>query len=389
MKILFLTRKDSKHPFAWGAEKVIHEYAKGLVKLGHQVTWFAYTFPGASEKDSYDEIEIIRKFTLKTAYFLFPWWYKKHLQGRFDIIIDEAWGLPLLSPLYEKKTPIVFFAHHVGDKERDYAYPRPLNKIGKWIYNQFFKPYKNYQTITVSKSTKSELIQRFSFDPKKIKVIENACDIEPIDEVRFEDKKDRILFLGRLMPIKRAEDVIKAFAFFVQSDEKFSHYVLDIVGNAQDKKYVAFLKKTAKDYGVLDKVHFCGFIPREEFQTFISSHKVMLVPSMKEGFGLVVLEGNSYGVPVIGYDVAGVRDSIKNGINGFLVPDGDWKTMGEKLKDLICDQDWLYFQSQKALEYVQNLEWWWEKVKKFEQFLFSVVSDAKWKSLSISDYSHL
>jgi hypothetical protein len=53
------------------------------------------------------------------------------LRGKYDIIIDEAGGLPLLSPLYEKKTPIVFFSHHVGDKERDYSYPWPLNKIGK------------------------------------------------------------------------------------------------------------------------------------------------------------------------------------------------------------------------------------------------------------------
>lgn len=248
MKILFLTWKDSKHPFAGGAEKVIHEYAKGLVKLGHQVSWFAYSFPGASEKDSYDGIDIIRKFSLKSAYFLFPWWYKKHLQGKFDVIIDEAGGLPLLSPWYEKKTPIVFFAHHIGDKERNYAYPRPLSSIGKWVYRQFFKPYKNYPTITVSQSTKSELVEKFSFDPEKIQVIENACDITPLKEIDFAKKEDRILFLGRLMPIKRVEDAIKAFAFFLKSDKKFSHYVLDIVGNAQDKQYVAFLKKIATEY---------------------------------------------------------------------------------------------------------------------------------------------
>jgi hypothetical protein len=54
------------------------------------------------------------------------------------------------------------------------------------------------------------------------------------------------------------------------------------VGNAQDKKYVEFLKKIATQYGVLENINFCGYIPREDFQSFICSHKVMLVPSMKE-----------------------------------------------------------------------------------------------------------
>ena len=322
---------------------MIHEYAKGLVNLGHQVTWFAYTFLGAWEKDCYDGIEVIRKFHLKISYFLFPWRYNKHLRGKYDIIIDEAGGLPLLSPLYEKKTPIVFFSHHVGDKERDYSYPWPLNKIGKWIYYQF---------------------------------IENACDIVPIEQIEMDNKQDRILFLGRLMPIKRVEDAIQAFWTFIRSDTKFSRYILDIVGNAQDKKYVEFLKKIATQYGVLENINFCGYIPREDFQSFISSHKVMLVPSMKEWFGLIVLEGNSYGIPIIWYNVSGLKDSIKDWVNGFLVPDGDYKAMWDKLKELIENESYLYSQSQKALNHVKSLEWWNEKVKKFEQILLSYISDA-------------
>lgn len=124
-------------------------------------------------------------------------------------------------------------------------------------------------------------------------------------------------------------------------------------------------------------MNFCGFIAREAFQDFIASHKVLLVPSMKEGFGLIVLEGNCYGVPVIGYDVAGLRDSIKDGINGFLILNEDWKAMGEKLKNLIFHEDCLYSQSQKALDYVKNLESWDKKVKQFESVLFSILRNEK------------
>jgi glycosyltransferase involved in cell wall biosynthesis len=53
----------------------------------------------------------------------------------------------------------------------------------------------------------------------------------------------------------------------------------------------------------------------------------MLVTSTKEGYGLIVLEGNAYGLPVIAYDVPGVCDSVRNGKNGFLITDADYKAM--------------------------------------------------------------
>lgn len=71
-------------------------------------------------------------------------------------------------------------------------------------------------------------------------MIENACDIVPLDQIDFKKKENRILFLGRLMPIKRVEDAICAFGVFAQ-DPRFAHYTLDIVGNAQDKDYESTL----------------------------------------------------------------------------------------------------------------------------------------------------
>jgi glycosyltransferase involved in cell wall biosynthesis len=81
----------------------------------------------------------------------------------------------------------------------------------------------------VSNSTKQELISKFGFKKENIEVIENACDLIPIQEVDFTQKQNKILFLGRLMPIKRVEHAILAFYNFIKSDDKFSNYSLDIV----------------------------------------------------------------------------------------------------------------------------------------------------------------
>lgn len=371
MKILFLTWKDPKHPYAWWAEKVMYEYAKWLQKLWHEVTWFWYKFNNSKEIEIIDWINIIRKFKLYNSYFLFPKYYKKYLAWKYDVIIDEAWGLPFLSLKFEKKIPIIFFTHHIWDKEWDTSFPFPLNQIWKQVYYWLFKQYKNTKTITVSDSTKNELIEKFGFKWENIKVIENACDIIPISNIEFQKKENKILFLWRLMPIKRVEDAIYAFNEFLKSDLKNSDYTLDIVWNDQDKKYVDKLKNIVIQLWINDKVNFQWHIERSKFKDFISTHKAILVPSMKEWFGLIVLEANSYGLPAIWYDVAWVRDSIKNWVNWYLVEFANYKNMWKKLNNLINDFYLYENMSIKALEYVKTLKSWSEKTKEFEEFIFN------------------
>ena len=111
--ILFLTWKDIKHPRKWWAEVVMLEYAKRLVNDWNKVTWFASGFKWWEKEEVIEGIQIIRKYSINTIYF-FAWnWYRKfRKENKVDIVIDEAWWIPLLSPLYEKEIPIYFFIHH-------------------------------------------------------------------------------------------------------------------------------------------------------------------------------------------------------------------------------------------------------------------------------------
>jgi hypothetical protein len=63
--------------------------------------------------------------------------------------------------LYIKNIPIVFFIHHVGDREWDEAFPFPINKLVKFAFFNLLKKYRKVPTITVSDSTKQELVERF------------------------------------------------------------------------------------------------------------------------------------------------------------------------------------------------------------------------------------
>jgi len=373
MRILFLTWKDIKHPFAWWAEKVIYEYAKWLVLKWHQITWFWYSYKDCLETEIIDWIQIIRKFNLYNSYFLFPKYYKKNLAWKYDLIIDEAWGLPFLSPKFEKNIPIIFFAHHIWDLEWDYSFPFPLNKIWKIIYFWLFKQYKNNKTITVSNSTKEELVENFWFKKDKVEVITNACDVTPIEKIDFSQKEDRILFLGRLMPIKRVEHAILAFNRFIKSDDKFANYKLDIVWNNQDKKYLSILNKLIEDLWLKNKVNFLWHIDRKDHNSFMFKQKLILVTSIKEWFWLIVLEWNSYWISAIWYNVCWLRDSISDWKNGYLIKDWDYNAMWDKIWEIIWNNETIENISNSSLEYVKILEWWDKKVDKFEKIILEEV----------------
>lgn len=377
--ILFLTWKDSKHPNAWWAEKVVYEYAKWLVKLWHNVTWLSSGFEWGKNEEVIDWIKIIRIYSIKTIYF-FAWiWYRKYIKNNnVDIIIDEAWWLPLFSPFFARNKKIFFMAHHIWDKEWDLAFVKPLNYIWKYIMKKIFRVYKNKKTITVSDSTKDELVDDLWFKSENIKVIENALDIKPIEKINFTKKENSIIFLGRLMPMKRVEDAIKAFVDFITHpntlllEERWQEkeYELNIVWVAQDKKYVESLYKLVKELKLEDKIHFVWY-SKEIFDKYLEISKVMLVPSYKEWFWLIVLEANAYWLPVVWYDVAWLRDSIVEWVNWYKVSPWNYSQMWKKLSQVLENENDYKELSNKSLDHVKWLESWKDKVNDLEKFISS------------------
>jgi glycosyltransferase involved in cell wall biosynthesis len=364
--ILFLTWKDLKHPNKWWAEKVIYEYAKNLVDLWHNVTWVSSWSQWLQSDEIMEWVNIIRIYSIKTIYFLAWKWYRDYIKtNKVDIIIDEAGWLPLFSPFFAKNKKIFFMAHHIWDKEWDLAFIKPFNYIWKYIMKKIFRVYKNHKTITVSDSTKDELVKDLWFKSENIKVIENALDINPIENIDFLKKKDSIIFLGRLMPMKRIEDSIRAFAEFYKTNKK---YELNIVWIAQNKKYTQGLHKLVKNLWLEYKINFVWY-SKEIFDKYLETSKVMLVPSYKEWFWLIVLEANAYWLPVIWYDVWWLRDSIKEWINWFKVADWDYIKMWEKLDEILKNDEEYNILANKSLEYVKWTHSWKEKVNDLEKFI--------------------
>jgi len=150
---------------------------------------------------------------------------------------------------------------------------------------------------------------------------------------------NRILFVGRLMEVKGVDVLIKAFSKFLENDS-LSDYALDIVGDGPELDSLLHL---ARQEQIEEKIVFHGSKQRNEIADFYANADLFVLPSKttalgeKEGLGLVVLEAMMSGVPVIGTDCGGIKETIEHGKTGIIVAENDVDALHIAMVDLIKD----------------------------------------------------
>jgi len=316
-RILCLCRKDIKHARHGGAEVVIHQYLKGLVALWYEVTQISSRSGDNPHEEIINGIHIIRIWTIHSIYFLFPWYYLWYIRWKYDLIIDHAGGIPLLSPWYEHKIPIVFFIHHIGIKERWEYFKQ---RIGVWRIGSFFLRiynhlvlvyYRHKTTITVSEWTAYELRELWF---TSVHILKNTTD-RKINKSYKQKKEPRLLMIGRIVPNKQIDHGIYIVHQLQQQGYK---YHLDIIGDTQDKMEYQKLKKITHELSIQDYIHFHGKMDRNHLVELMQDTQYLLLTSDKEWFGIVVLEANTQWIPALWYNIPGINEAICDGHNGIL-----------------------------------------------------------------------
>jgi len=104
-------------------------------------------------------------------------------------------------------------------------------------------------------------------------------------------------------------------------------------------------------------VRFFGGLQDAERRELVKRAWVLVNPGIREGWGLNVVEANGLGVPCVAYDVAGLRDSVKNGETGLLAEAGNVEALAEKVVTVLNDDTLRKELSQNALEYSGKFDW--------------------------------
>jgi glycosyltransferase involved in cell wall biosynthesis len=347
LKILIFNWKDIKNPEAGGAEVFTHENAKRWAKAGHEVTLFTSEFNGCKKDEVIDEVRVIRAGGKYLVYRKAREYYKKFFsKEKFDVIIDEINTIPFFTPKFVNNgEKIVALIHQLAKEYWFYETPFPINLIGYYfLENRWLKNYTDIPIITVSESTKKDLIE-LKF--KKVFTVSEGISFRPSEEVPEKEMEPTIVYIGRLKKAKRPDLVIKAFKIVKR---KISNAKLWVAGDGYLRKNLGKI--------AFDDVKFFGRVSEKDKIVLLSKAWVMVNPSVREGWGLNTIEANACGTPVIAYDVPGLKDSIVDGKTGLLIKeDGNVEKLAEAIMTVLKDKELRITLSKNALEYSKNFSW--------------------------------
>jgi glycosyltransferase involved in cell wall biosynthesis len=350
MNILLLNWRDIGHPKAGGAELVTMEHAKAWVRAGHHVTWLTGKYKGVGAKENIDGVEIVRIGNSITLHLLVPF-YLLAKASQFDVVVDEIHGIPFFSTLFTRK-PVVVFVHEVAGEIWNYMYPFPINVIGKKMESWCFHFYRHSLFWVDAPSTIDELVAE---GLERTQCTAIPCPIVKNVQIKndvVKEKKPTYIFVSRIVRMKGIEEVIKAFSFIVKEQENAQ---LWIVGNGEDG-YLRILNQMIREYGVEKHVVFYGKVSEESKYELMGRAHILLHASVKEGWGLVVLESASVLTPAVVYTVGGLKDVVKNGNTGVVIHNNSPHEMaGEAIR--------LYSDSKRYQLYQNNGKVWASSLK--------------------------
>jgi glycosyltransferase involved in cell wall biosynthesis len=349
MKILILNWRDPTHPWAGGAEVYLYELALRWAQWGHQITWYSGRHPDQPASERMNGIEMLRRGGFYGVYLRFPGCYLARLAGRFDVILDSANGIPFFTPLYSR-IPKVALVHHVHRQVFYYELPRPLAKLADFLERVAMpRVYQNVPFICVSKSTKRGLVE-LGIPAEKISLIHNGVDSRFYRPAPC-NGDPHLLFLGRLRNYKSVDIAIRALPHL---KEALPGVRLSIAGSGPSERH---LRGLARQLDVDDRVHFHGWVTQAEKLRLLQGSRLVVHPSMREGWGLTVLEANACGKPVVGADVPGLRDSICHDHTGLLVKYGDPEALADGVLRLLEDKNHYQRLGQNALAWARGFDW--------------------------------
>jgi D-inositol-3-phosphate glycosyltransferase len=196
-----------------------------------------------------------------------------------------------------------------------------------------------------------ELVNLYDADRDRVRIVPPGVDRRLFVPRPKPEARERlglqgtrlVLFVGRLQPFKGPDLAIRAFAEAVRRDpEGTADVVLAVVGGPAGvprSGEVERLRSLASQLGLGDRVRFVPPQPQERLSDFYSAASVVLVPSRTESFGLVALEAQACGTPVIAADAGGLRHAVTDGETGFLVAGHDPGAYADRILRLLRDPD--------------------------------------------------
>ena len=313
--VLVLNWRDIGHPEAGGAEVFAWEMAKRLAARGANVTFFTARHVGVSESETRSGVRIIHRGGRFGVYIAAAGHMLRN-RRRYSSVFDCQNGIPFFSPVFMSgRCAIVCLIHHVHQEQFRSHFRPATARIGQLLEKDGARiAYRERPLITVSPSTRKDV--RLALRMRgPIHVVYSG--MTSMTEHRAGRSITPVIAaITRLVPQKRLGLLIAAVPDLL---ERWPDLVVHIGGTGQE---LDRLTQMVRERGLEQSVRLHGWVSEDRKRQLLKEAWLTVVPSEAEGWGLTVIEANCAGTPALAFDVPGLRDSIRAGVTGWLVPEG-------------------------------------------------------------------
>jgi len=352
VKVLLVNWNDRENPHAGGAEIHLHEIFGRLAGRRHEIDLVTSGWPGAAPRAELDGMRVERHGGRHSFALLARPAVRALLGARpYDVLVEDINKLPLylcrltaipfcaIVPHLFGTT--AFLEAHWMTAAIVWAAELPLPRL-----------YGRAAFHAISDSTRDDLVRR-GVPRERIEVIYPGVDAAWYcpDAGTPKALRPTFLYLGRLKRYKGVEIALRALAAACRSGADLA---LDIAGQGDDRPR---LERLAGALGVADRTRFLGFVSAAEKRRLMRQAWAVVLPSPKEGWGISNVEAGACGTPALASDSPGLRESVRHGETGFLVPHGDVPALAARMLELARDPGLVARLGAAARVFAAGLSW--------------------------------
>lgn len=281
------------------------------------------------------------------------------LSGQAGLVASEAWGVPLVHTahtLAEVKNAVLTAGDTPEPESRRIGEQQIVDAADRMIVN--------------TSGERDELVSYYDADPADIDIVPPGADLEQYTPgtqrgtenarraLGLAQRSEVIAFVGRIQPLKAPDVVVRALAEIVRAQPQRDVRLIVVGGpSGSGLERPRSLMELAEELGVADRVSFLAPRPPSELVDVYRAADIVAVPSYSESFGLVALEAQACGTPVVAAAVGGLPTAVANGRTGLTVDGHDPREWARVLRSLLDDDELRLTMSRAAPVHAAEFSW--------------------------------
>lgn len=350
-RVHVLAWRDLDDVEAGGSELHIHEVARRWAAAGVDVTLRTSWAQGQPTESIRDGYRVVRR---AGRHLVFPRAAAAELfrrTGPRDVLIEIWNGMPFLSPVWNRGPRIVVI-HHVHAEMWKMALGPGLGALGELFERRVAPPlYRRTTIVTVSESSRRELVDVLGLPADRIRVIPNGVDGRYTPGEVAKEPDPLILAVGRLVPVKRYDALLRATD--VARRRLARPLRLEIVGEGFERPLVESIIDELDAGGW---VTLRGWVSEAEKIDLYRRAWIIASASAREGWGLTLTEAAACGTPAVASRIGGHEDAVIDGVSGVLAA-ADPEALGTAMARVLGDEQLRARLSRGAIERAAQLDW--------------------------------